>query len=243
MSNSLIDLRSYDRETRRHHHDYHQLVLPLAGSLLTSIGGREGCVGEARGAFISAGEDHAFAATSDDNRFIVADIPPALAPELERLPACLPLDSVLGHYTVFLGSELEHSRPGSRARHQMMLLLVQLLIERHGGKLQIDRRVQAARVWIDEHLDQPLPLAQLAAIAHLSPRRLSELFKNGFGMTPLQYQTERRMQLARVLLESGNLSVQRIAERVGYSSPAAFSDRFRRHFGRSPRYFRPHSAS
>ncbi|WP_308365772.1 MULTISPECIES: AraC family transcriptional regulator [unclassified Microbulbifer] len=242
MSSPLIDLRSYDRETRRHHHDYHQLVLPLAGSLLTSIGGCEGRVSEAQGALISAGEDHAFAATSDDNCFIVADIPFALAPELERLPAFIPLDRALGHYTVFLRSELEHSRSGSRVQHQMMLLLVQLLTERYGGELQIDRRVQAARAWIDEHLDQPLLLAQLAAIAHLSPRRLSELFKNCFGMTPLQYQTERRMRLAWTLLESGSLSVQRIAERVGYSNLAAFSDRFRRHFGRSPRYFRSSSA-
>ncbi len=237
-SSLLIDLRSYDRETRRHHHDYHQLVLPLAGTLETSIAGHEGSVGGAGGALIAAGRDHAFAATSEDNRFIVADIPAALAPELERLPTFIPLDAALGHYTAFLKAELEQPRPDSHARRQMLLLLVQLLTERYGGEVQIDRRVQAARAWIDEHLDNPLPLARLAAVTHLSPRRLSELFKDCFGMTPQQYQLERRMQLAWTLLENGNLSVQRIAERVGYNSLAAFSDRFRRHFGKSPRYFR-----
>lgn len=107
-----------------------------------------------------------------------------------------------------------------------------------GGWLKIDRRVQAARAWIDEHLEQPLPLAQLAAVTHLSQRRLSELFRNSYGMTPLQYQLERRMQRAWTLLENENLSVQRVAERVGYNNLAAFSDRFRRHFGKSPRHFR-----
>jgi len=237
-SSLLIDLRSYDRETRRHHHDYHQLVLPLAGTLETSIAGREGRVGGTGAALIAAGRDHAFAATSEDNRFLVADIPAALAPELELLPAFILLDAALGHYTAFLKSELEQSRPGSHAQRQMLLLLVQLLIERCGGELQVDRRVQAARAWIDGHLEQPLPLAELAAISHLSQRRLSELFKNCYGMTPLQYQLERRMQLAWTLLENGNLSVQRVAERTGYNNLAAFSDRFRRHFGKSPRYFR-----
>ncbi|MFC6633206.1 AraC family transcriptional regulator [Microbulbifer taiwanensis] len=234
----LIDLRSYDRETRRHHHDYHQLVLPLAGALETSIAGRDGCVGAAQAALISAGAEHAFAATGEENRFIVADIPFALAPELERLPAFIPLDTALGHYTAFLHSELEHNRSGSHAQRQMLLLLVQLLTERFGGELQIDRRVLAARAWIDEHLDQPLPLARLAAIANLSPRRLTQLFKSCFDMTPQQYLLERRMQLAWTLLERGDLSVQRVAERAGYGNLAAFSDRFRRHFGKSPRYFR-----
>ncbi|MCX2795434.1 AraC family transcriptional regulator [Microbulbifer thermotolerans] len=238
-ANLLLDLRSYDRETRRHLHDYHQLVLPVSGTLETSIAGREGCVDRGRGALIAAGAEHAFAAAAEDNRFIVADIPAALAPELERLPAFIPLDAALGHYAAFLQAELESSRSASsQGQRQMVLLLVQLLTERYGGEQCIDRRIQAARAWIDEHLAQPLPLARLAAVAHLSPRRLSELFKRSYGMTPHQYQLERRMQRAWSLLERGEFSVERIAEEVGYSSLSAFSDRFRRHFGKSPSHFR-----
>ncbi|MFC6672809.1 AraC family transcriptional regulator [Marinobacterium aestuariivivens] len=236
-SHLILDLRSYDRETRRHHHDYHQLVLPVEGALEMSIGGREGIVGPGQGAVIAAGDDHAFAA-DEANRFIVADIPAALAPELERLPSFIPLDSSLGQYIGFLQAELERSGIATHGRRQMLLLLVQLLTERYGSDLQIDRRVKAARSWIDGHLDQTFILADLAAVAHLSPRRLSELFKDCFGMTPQQYQLERRMQEAWALLETSNLSIQRIAERVGYGNLAAFSDRFRRHFGKSPRYFR-----
>lgn len=57
-------------------------------------------------------------------------------------------------------------------------------------------------------------------------------------MTPQQYLIERRMQRAWQLLSETDLQVQQVAERVGYSNLAAFSDRFRRHFGRSPRQFR-----
>ncbi|GGO85497.1 AraC family transcriptional regulator [Marinobacterium nitratireducens] len=236
-ANLTLDLRSYDRETRRHHHDYHQLVLPVAGELEMSIAGREGQVASTRAAIVAAGEDHAFASSSD-NRFIVADIPQALAPELERLPAFIPLDAALSQYVAFLQTELERAPAASHGRRQMLLLLIQLLTERYGADLRIDRRVQAARAWIDGHLDVSLTLEQLAGIAHLSARRLSALFKDCFGMTPQQYQLERRMQEAWALLETSDLSVQRIAERVGYGNLAAFSDRFRRHFGKSPRQVR-----
>ena len=49
---------------------------------------------------------------------------------------------------------------------------------------------------------------------------------------------EKRMQYAWQLLSNGNLQVQQVAEQSGYASLAGFSDRFRRHFGVSPRHFR-----
>ncbi len=231
-----LDLRSYDRETRQHRHDYHQLVLPLAGELEMQIGVREGRVHSRQAAIIGAGEDHAFAGAAD-NRFIVADIPVVLAPLLQRLPAFIDLDDSLGRYIGFLQTELEQG-DSQMVRRQMLLLLLELLNARHHGASALDRRVRAAQVWIDGHLDAPVTLAQLAAVAHISPRQLTALFRESLAMTPQQYLRERRMQVAWALLESGELSIQRIAERVGYSSLAAFSDRFRRHFGKSPRYFR-----
>ncbi len=80
-------------------------------------------------------------------------------------------------------------------------------------------------------------------MAHLSTRQLTALFRESLAMTPQQYLLERRMQQAWALLESGELSIQRIAERVGYTNLAAFSDRFRRHFGKSPHYFRSPASS
>jgi transcriptional regulator GlxA family with amidase domain len=120
----------------------------------------------------------------------------------------------------------------------MLLLLIQLLQERFGDSLRLDRRVEVARAYLDRYFQQKISLAQLASIASLSPRQLGELFRGQLGMTPQQYLTEKRMQHAWQLLEAGHLSVQRVAERVGYTSLAAFSDRFRKHFGYSPRHYR-----
>ncbi len=141
----ILDLRSYDREARRHQHDYHQRVLPMDGELQMQVGVREGQVRSQQAAIISAGESHAFAGAAN-NRFIVADIPVALAPVLQRLPAFIDLDDSLGRYIRFLQTELEQG--GSQVvRRQMLLLLllIELLSERHDATPALDRRVRAAQ--------------------------------------------------------------------------------------------------
>ena len=94
------------------------------------------------------------------------------------------------------------------------------------------------RNYLDQNYQRQISQSQLAAIASLSVRQLNEIFRRDLGMTPQQYLVEKRMQQAWQLLTQGNLQVQQIAEQVGYASLAAFSDRFRRHFGHSPRHFR-----
>lgn len=232
-----LDIRSYVPQSHSHQHDYHQLVLPVAGQLQMQVGHQEGLVSDQQVALIAAGEDHGFHAQGH-NRFIVADVPDIQAPRLARLPAFMPLDPVLSQYIQFLYLHL--SQPGAQqnSQQQMLLLLLQLLHERAGEPQQLDPRIATARQYLDQHYAQPVPLAALAAVANLSPRQLSELFRRQFGMTPQQYQTDRRMQQARQLLLNTSLSIQRIADQTGYQSLAAFSDRFRKHFGAPPRHFR-----
>ncbi|MDX1590191.1 MAG: AraC family transcriptional regulator [Oleiphilaceae bacterium] len=236
-TNPTLEIRSYDDEARTHHHDHHQLVLPVAGQLALTIHHTEGRVSEEQAAVIPAGFDHGFAA-DNPNRFLVADVPAALAPALERLPLFIPLDRSLAHYIAFLNQQLAQGVGGRNTERQMLMLLIQLFQERHQESLGMDRRIALATAYLDEHFQQPASLAGLAGVAHLSVRQLSELFRQQVGMTPQQYLTEKRMQRAWQLLETSPLSIQAIAEQVGYTSLAAFSDRFRRHFGQSPRYFR-----
>ncbi|RTE67171.1 AraC family transcriptional regulator [Amphritea opalescens] len=231
-----LDLRSYSAETNRHQHDYHQLVLPVAGLLEMTVGQRSGRVSSQHAAVIPAGEAHGFAGSAD-NCFVVADIPDALAPELERLPAFIQLSPALMQYVCFLHQQLQQQHSSSSQR-QMLLLLIQLLHEQQDEPRHLDRRITTARGYLEQHFCERVSRQQLAAIANLSTRQLSELFRQQLGMTPQQYQIEKRMQYAWQLLEQQHLSVQQVADACGYSSLAAFSDRFRKHFDISPSYFR-----
>jgi transcriptional regulator GlxA family with amidase domain len=120
----------------------------------------------------------------------------------------------------------------------MLLLLIQLLQERHGDKLNLDRRVSVAKQFIDDNFHKKIVVTELAIVAHLSIRQLNELFRTQIGMTPHHYLTELRMQESWRLLEQSDLNIQRIADAVGYGSLSSFSDRFSRHFGKPPSYFR-----
>ncbi|MBK1850660.1 helix-turn-helix domain-containing protein [Marinobacter sp. 1-4A] len=232
-----LHLRTYDGEGRSHSHDHHQLVLPLVGTLCLSVDAVEGKVVNQRAAIIPSGRDHGFLAT-EENQFLVADIPEGLAPSLDRLPCFVELDSALLHYVKFLYSQIREGNGSAYTQHQMLLLLIQLLQERHGSELSLDRRVIVAKQYLDDRYRQSISASQLSGIAHLSTRQLNELFRKQIGMTPHQYLTELRMKEAWRLLEQSDLSVQRVADAVGYTSLSSFSDRFRGHFGHAPSYFR-----
>lgn len=232
-----LHIRTYDDEVKSHSHDHHQLVLPLVGTLFLSVDSMAGEVAQHRAAIIPSGSGHGFAAT-EDNRFLVADLPVGLAPALDKMPCFVGLDSALHHYVQFLHAQAMSGAGSSVTQHHMLLLLIQLLQERHGSQLKLDRRVHAAQQFLDDHFHQPISMAEVANVAHLSIRQLNDLFRHQVGVTPHQYLTEVRMKEAFRLLEQSGLSVQRVADAVGYSSLSAFSDRFRRHFGKPPSHFR-----
>lgn len=234
-----LELRSYSDEVASHHHDHHQLVLPVDGELCLSVNYAEGAVTAQQAAIIPAGADHGFYAPVA-NCFLVADVPEKMAPMLEQLPAFVQLDKALRQYIYFLYQQMQcHQTPGStETERQMLYLLLQLLQQRFGLPVRLDRRIELARTYLEQQLHRPISLNQLATIAHLSVRQLTTLFQQQLGRSPQQYLLELRMQKARLLLESTDLQVQSVADQVGYTSLAAFSDRFRRHFGQSPRYFR-----
>ena len=232
-----MDLRSYCSEGRQHSHDHHQLVLPLEGQLLLSVENEDGEVdGEHAGVIIS-GHTHRFFAPAS-NQFLVVDLPEAYFPSLSRLPAFPRLSGVLSRYIQFLHSDITSSTSSSGARSQMLLLLVQLLLENHGERFDLDRRIVAAKQYLESNYHRRISTKELAAIAHLSIRQLNELFRSQLDTSPYAYLTSLRMQESKRLLEHSDLSIQRVADLVGYTSLSAFSDRFSRYFGKPPRFFR-----
>ncbi len=80
---------------------------------------------------------------------------------------------------------------------------------------------------------QEWSLEALAKGSGLSRSALAERFTRFAGEPPMQYLGRWRMQVAAGLIESG-LSIGAVAERVGYSSEAAFQRAFKKHVGASP---------
>jgi transcriptional regulator GlxA family with amidase domain len=92
--------------------------------------------------------------------------------------------------------------------------------------------------WVSEHLDESLPVERLAAQAHMSPRTFARRFRDETGTTPLQWITGQRMALAEELLEQTTLSVEQIADRVGFGNAATLRHHFTATRGTTPQAYR-----
>lgn len=121
-------------------------------------------------------------------------------------------------------------------------------LEREGGQAQfiVHEQPPAPRGsviepllrWMEDNARRDLTLDDLAARAGMSIRTLNRRFREQTGTSPLQWLHRARIRQAQYLLETTAHPVDRIATQVGFGSPTAFRDRFKRLVGTSPHAYR-----
>jgi len=233
----LIDINCNNIESPSHSHDFHQLILPISGDLQLEIEGKQAKGNKDVVAYVSAGNKHTFIA-DDENRFILANVPLAWRDTLRELPPFLQLTPTVKSYIHFIGCQLQDPAVSTLNQEQILAMLLDLISTSLGSNSEIDQRILLAKTFLDDHVATYVSLQQVAMAAHLSVRQLSTLFKEQLGLTPLNYLRDQRMKKALTILTQTTLPITTIAASVGYQNLSAFSDRFRKHFGRSPRVYR-----
>ncbi|WP_405362885.1 GlxA family transcriptional regulator [Kitasatospora sp. NBC_00085] len=123
-----------------------------------------------------------------------------------------------------------------------------LFFKRNGGQSQFstvleaqlaDRApIRAAQEWILSHLEQPLPVPEIAERANMSVRNFARVFRREVGTPPGQYIDQMRIARARKLLESTDLPVTQIARRCGFPAPETFFRSFGRALELTPKEYR-----
>ena len=106
-----------------------------------------------------------------------------------------------------------------------------------GDRPQTWTHQQVARVlaWLEEHIDEQLTAADLAAVAELSTTQFYEAFRAATGTSPKDYLLRRKTELARDwLLRDPDVKVATVADALGFSTPQRFATVFRRYHGTSP---------
>jgi AraC-like DNA-binding protein len=98
-----------------------------------------------------------------------------------------------------------------------------------------DARIATALKAIHERPMQRWSIEALAGIAGMSRSSFCERFTALVGRSPLRYQNEWRLALARDLLARRSARVGEIGLSIGYESEAAFSRAYKSLFGHSPR--------
>lgn len=121
-------------------------------------------------------------------------------------------------------------------------------LEREGGQAQFivheqpptphGSELEPLLRWMEENVHHELTLDEIAGRAGMSTRTLNRRFREQTGTSPLQWLHRARIRQAQYLLENTGHPVERIASQVGFGSPTAFRDRFRRVTGTSPNAYR-----
>lgn len=105
---------------------------------------------------------------------------------------------------------------------------------RHDERLPLGQIIE----FIDQHLDQPPALGELAEMSHVSIRHFARRFKTIMGCTPLSFINARRLRAARQLLADDERTVGEVGLTLGFPSPPAFTRWFKQQTGTTPLAYR-----
>jgi AraC-like DNA-binding protein len=179
---------------------------------------------------------------------------PRIHPLLELMPPVLHVrearrDAMLRSLLRAMVDELTRQRVGSAT---VITRLADIVVT-HIVRSWIDSHRRETRGWLaalqDPQIGRALAafhkepsrdwsVTSLARIASLSRSVFSQRFAESVGVPPARYVVRWRMHLAAAFLRTNQLTVEQVAERLGYSSESSFSRTFKRVVGSSPTDFR-----
>jgi AraC-like DNA-binding protein len=118
---------------------------------------------------------------------------------------------------------------------------LKLEVKKRSTRTENYKRLATAREWIENNFNQPLSLNNLAGLTSMNGQHFLRQFKLVFHKTPHQYLIDRRIDEARKLLRSNDLSVQEVCSAVGWESVATFTHLFKQRTGVAPGEYRSRS--
>ncbi len=247
MAGAQLDIRSYDRDGVSHSHAHHQAVLPLRGDMEMEIEGQGGVVSLGQVALVAEGWCHSSAAEGE-NAFLILDRPSDVGGEEEErfweLGVKRPFvttDSAFATLCLAVADEVSQlggavAEGGPAGRFLLQALQRRVLQGRPWSRLQAGER--ARRIIEVRCCDPALDMAELADAVGLSASALHRRFKAQYGLSPMRYLAEQRMERAARLLATGDLPLAELGLSVGYGDQSAFTRAFRRHHGVPPARYR-----
>jgi transcriptional regulator GlxA family with amidase domain len=101
-----------------------------------------------------------------------------------------------------------------------------------------DGRISDCLAWIADNCAINKPVERMIDRSGMNARTFSRRFKSVTGFTPIEYVQALRIEEAKQMLESGELSIDEIGASIGYDDPASFRRVFKRIVGQSPAVYR-----
>jgi len=120
----------------------------------------------------------------------------------------------------------------TRKTNMSMELMLNLVTEHD------DPMVQQAQNWINKNLANPFSITTLASELAVSERTLTRHFKDALAISPIKFVQLQRINTAKYLLETSDLSLDAIIDNIGYKDKSTFSTLFNAQTGIPPMSYR-----
>lgn len=157
-------------------------------------------------------------------------------------------DPLLEQLVKTLYTERSHNNSNNRLYLESLQNLVAVhLLQNHCSVRVLDTplsgrlsksKLQRILDYIQDNLDRNMGLEELADLVQLSSHHLRKLFKQSMGISLHQYVLQCRIERAKTLLKSTDLSIAQIAQLVSFYDQSHFTNVFRRYTKLTPRQYR-----
>lgn len=101
-----------------------------------------------------------------------------------------------------------------------------------------DRLLAGAQSLMHAHIEDPLPITEIARQVGSSERELQRRFQRRLGRSPADFYRDLRLRKAMDLLQYSSLTIREIGIATGFADPSAFYRGFRNRFGKGPQDWR-----
>ncbi|MBO5453447.1 MAG: AraC family transcriptional regulator [Clostridia bacterium] len=131
----------------------------------------------------------------------------------------------------------------TKVRFQLYSALIHILRdynythESNADKNTSAEQLKNAIFYINSNLNQKITLEEIAKIACMTPTYFSYIFKKYNGISPWEYITIKRVEMAIELLKSTDMTKLEIAEQCGFSSSSNFYKAFLKITGKKPGHY------
>lgn len=218
-----------------HHHDVHELLWGTEGVLTVETTDGFFAVPATLGLWIPAGVTHAVQ-SADGTGFYCSFVDAVVGGSLAGRTTAVAISPVVRELLVHLAAHGMEPRVRAHAEQ----LVVELLEPADVGPMVLPmpedpRLARIARSLLDDPSDDR-SLEEWGREVAVSVRNLSRLFHRETGMTFAQWRIHARIRVALGLLSAG-LPVGVVSRRVGYATPSAFVQSFRRVLGHTPGWY------
>jgi YesN/AraC family two-component response regulator len=137
-----------------------------------------------------------------------------------------------------LHAEYKRSNSSEYLVQHYLKAATMLLARKYFEGNRAEDSVSRVMMYIQDHMTEMLTVEHLANIVYVSKSYLSRIFKKQTGMTLIEYQRQIRINSAKTLLISSEVSIEEISYIIGYNSPKYFCRAFRDCTGKSPREYK-----